>query len=103
MFYIVFFVPVDHAEKVKEAMFESGAGTFGNYSHCSFETKGRGQFKPLNGSNPFIGKANLLETVEELRVEMMCLEEKVPSVLKALKASHPYEEPAYYVIKTVSY
>lgn len=101
MYYIVFYVPLDHAEKVKESLFAVGAGTLGNYSNCSFESKGMGQFKPLRGSDPFIGEPDQLERVEELKVELICQEHLLNDAIAALKASHPYETPAYYVIKAL--
>ena len=101
MFFITFYVPEDHSEKVKEAMFLAGAGTIGNYRRCSFEYKGVGQFEPLNGSDPFIGKLGELERVPELKVEMVCAEGCLSAAISALKMSHPYETPAYHVIKTV--
>lgn len=103
MFHLAFYVPFDHAEKVKEAMFQAGAGKIGNYARCSFESKGIGQFEPLDGSNPFIGEARKLEKVSELKVEMVCEKEFLDSAIVALKASHPYETPAYYVIEIVGY
>ncbi|WPU66334.1 NGG1p interacting factor NIF3 [Peredibacter starrii] len=101
MFFIAFYVPEDHAEKVKEAMFLAGAGTIGNYRRCSFEYKGVGQFEPLAGSDPFIGKVGDVERVPELKVEMVCAEGHLAAAISALKMSHPYETPAYHVIKTV--
>jgi structural hemagglutinin/hemolysin toxin protein RtxA len=103
MFHIAFYVPEDHAEKVKESMFQVGAGKIGNYEKCSFESKGMGQFKPLPGSLPFIGTTDQLERVQELKVEMVCSEELIEDVIRALKLSHPYETPAYHVIKTLNY
>lgn len=103
MFYIIFYVPLDHAEKVKESMFQAGAGTLGNYSKCSFESKGVGQFEPLKGSTPFIGKTNELEKVMELKVEMLCQKENIEKAISAMKAAHPYETPAYYVIESLGY
>lgn len=101
MFYIAFYVPETHAEKVKDAMFAVGAGRIGNYQQCSFEYKGIGQFEALEGSNPFIGKKGVVERVVELKIEMVCSEECLNAAVEALKLSHPYETPAYHVIKTV--
>ena len=103
MFKLVFFVPLDDAEKVKSAIFKTGAGSIGNYSHCSFETQGVGQFKPLSGSNPAIGKQDHLERVTELRVEILCTQNQIQLAVDALKISHPYEEPAYEVYKLESF
>ncbi len=102
MVHISFYVPFSHAEKVKEAMFKAGAGKLGDYEHCSFEVQGTGQFRPLEGSNPFIGHVSHLEKVEELKVEMICKKEFLKASIKALKANHPYETPAYFVIETLS-
>lgn len=101
MYHIAFYVPESHVEKVKESMFSAGAGTIGNYEKCSFEYSGLGQFKPLPGATPFIGSEGELEKVKELKVEMVCKKEFLTEAIKALKASHPYETPAYYVIETV--
>ncbi len=103
MIHISFYVPVKDADKVKNAMFQAGAGKIGSYDHCSFEVKGIGQFRPLSGSNPTIGTLNELETVDELKVEMVCEEAFIQEVIAALKKSHPYETPAYYAIKTLGY
>lgn len=99
MYHIAFYVPESHAEPVKESMFLAGAGKIGAYQRCAFETAGTGQFEPLKGSNPFIGQIKVLEKVKELKVEMVCEEEYLVKSIEALKRSHPYETPAYYVIK----
>lgn len=96
-------MPEDHKEVVKQAMFEQGAGRYEGYDYCSWETLGTGQFKPLSGSQPFIGQQDKIETVAEYRVEMICADQHIKAVLNALIASHPYETPAYEVqsIKTI--
>ena len=99
MYKISFFVPLDYAEKVKSAVFLTGAGRVGSYECCSWETAGTGQFRALSGSNPFIGEKGTLERVQELKVEMVCHDEHIEEAIKALKKSHPYETPAYDVIK----
>lgn len=99
MYKLVFYVPIDEAEKVKAAVFQTGAGSIGNYSHCSWETKGVGQFRPLNGSSPAIGQIDSLERVDELRVEILCSEESLRSAIAAMKSAHSYEEVAYEVYK----
>lgn len=101
MIHIAFYVPLDAAEKVKLAMFNAGAGKIGNYEHCSFETKGVGQFRALPGANPALGKIDQLEKVEELKVEMVCEDQLLDAVIQALKATHPYETPAYYAMKVI--
>lgn len=99
MYKICFYVPESHIEIVKDAMFLKGAGKIGEYSHCAWQILGQGQFKPLEGSNAFIGEKHKLETVSEYKVEMLCAKEYITEVLLALRASHPYEEPAIDVIK----
>ena len=96
---IIFYVPEAQCEQVKQAMFDAGAGILGNYQECAWQTLGEGQFKPCRGSQPFIGKENQLEKVAEYKVEMICNKDKISLVIQALKDNHPYEEPAYSVIK----
>ena len=103
MYQISFYVPEPSAEKVKEKMFEAGAGRWGNYDKCSFEYKGIGQFRPIAGSNPFLGSQGQLEQVAELKVEMICVEDCLQQVVRALKETHPYETPAYYITKIVGH
>lgn len=104
MLKLVFFVPESHKEAVKNSVFEQGAGRYEGYDCCSWETLGMGQFKPLSGSQPFIGQQGTIETVAEYRIEMICSEEYIQAVLRALMNSHPYEMPAYDVqsIKTLN-
>lgn len=99
MFKICVFVPENAAERVKTAMFDAGAGRIGDYDNCSWQTLGQGQFRPLAGSSPYIGEQDRVETVTELRVEMVCSDTHITEVVTALKRSHPYEEPAYDVWK----
>lgn len=101
MYKICFFVPPENAEAVKNAIFEAGGGRIGNYESCSWETHGIGQFKPMPGSNPKIGEIETLARVEELKVELVCSDEFLAGAILALKQAHPYEEPAYEVIKMV--
>ncbi|MGO4999756.1 NGG1p interacting factor NIF3 [Oceanisphaera sp. W20_SRM_FM3] len=97
MYKFVFFVPESHLESVKAAVFATGAGKIGDYEQCCFETRGTGQFKPLNAANPFIGEVGQLEQVAEVRVELVCDDTLIRSAITALRAAHPYEEPAFDV------
>ena len=97
MYKLAFFVPVEEAESVKEAVFETGAGQIGNYEACCFQTSGTGQFRPLTGADPHIGQIGTLETVEELKIELVCEDELIKAAIAALKLAHPYEEVAYDV------
>ncbi|MES3031285.1 MAG: hypothetical protein V4697_02625 [Patescibacteria group bacterium] len=91
---IVVFVPETHTDIVREAMGNAGAGKIGNYSFCSFSTKGTGRFKPEQGAQPHIGKVGKLEEVNEERIETVCSREKLQDVITAIKKVHPYEEVA---------
>lgn len=95
MYKLAFFVPQTHVEQVKEAVFATGAGRIGEYEACCWQTLGQGQFRPLDGADPFIGKQGELETVPEYRVEMVCDKEYIYAAIEALKMTHPYEEPAF--------
>lgn len=97
MYKLVFFVPVTHADSVKNAVFKAGAGRIGNYDSCCWQVLGEGQFRPQKGSDPFIGAENRLETVQEYRVELVCDDQHLEAAVKAMKQAHPYEEPAYDV------
>lgn len=101
MLKLIYYVPESHLESSKLAVFEAGAGGIGNYEHCAWQVLGVGQFKPLKGANPFIGALDTLEQVPEWRVETIVLEDKASAVAKALKASHPYEEPAFEFIQII--
>lgn len=99
MFKITFYVPESHVEAVKEALFKAGAGRFGNYDCCAWQVKGQGQFRPLPGSDPFLGEQGRLEVVDEYRVEMICEDARVKDAIAALVASHPYETAAYDLVR----
>ncbi|PLA75011.1 NGG1p interacting factor NIF3 [Hydrogenovibrio sp. SC-1] len=101
MLKLCFFVPESHLESVKEAVFSQGAGKIGQYDQCCWQVKGMGQFRPLKGSQPYLGQANQLEVVEEYRVEMVLERKFLKAVIMALKDSHPYEEPAFEVFEMV--
>jgi len=92
---LVVFVPVSHAEAVRESLGQSGAGYIGNYSHCTFNLKGTGAFLPLSGANPFLGNVGRLEQVDEVRIETIIKKDETERVLEAMLAVHPYEEVAY--------
>ena len=92
-----FYVPESHLEAVKEAVFAAGAGRIGDYDSCAWQTRGQGQFRPLQGSAPFVGRQGRVETLVEYKVEMVCDADRVAAALAALKRAHPYEEPAFDV------
>ena len=87
-------VPETHADQVRKAMGEAGAGKVGNYTHCSFSSKGVGRFVPQKGADPFIGKEGVPESVAEERIETICTLDMLSSVIAAIRKAHPYEEPS---------
>ena len=91
---IVVFVPLTHADIIRKAIGDAGAGNIGNYSHCSFSSKGTGRFFPKEGAQPNIGKVGKAEEVEEERIETICTRKMAKSVIAAIKKVHPYEEVA---------
>ncbi len=103
MYILYFNVPASHVDIVKNAIFETGAGKIDHYAHCAWQVLGEGQFKPLAGSNAFIGKIDQLEKVPEYKVEIICEEAHIQDAIAALKKAHPYEVPSYQVLKLENY
>lgn len=99
MYHLYFYVPEDDLVRVKEALFAVGAGHIGHYERCCWQTKGEGQFCPQSGADPHLGTIDQLEHISEYKVEMVFAEELLETVRETLKATHPYEEPAYGIIK----
>jgi len=95
LYMLVFYVPKNFCDEVKNAVFEAGGGRLGNYEACCWQVKGEGQFRPLSGSHPFMGETGKVEYVPEYKVELVCASEVLDAVLTALKSAHPYETPAY--------
>lgn len=91
------FVPNDHAEQVKEALFSSGAGNIGFYDECSFTMGGNGTFRPIEGSNPFSGQQNIRENAEESMISVIFEAYKQGQIITAMKSAHPYEEVAHQI------
>ncbi|MET1030515.1 Nif3-like dinuclear metal center hexameric protein [Domibacillus tundrae] len=89
------FVPIDHAEAVRAALGEAGAGFIGKYSECSFSQAGTGRFQPEEGADPFIGHSGQLQAVQEEKIETIYPAQLEKKVLGAMFKAHPYEEVAY--------
>ena len=102
VFKFAVYVPTQYVDKVSRAIFGAGAGKIGKYTETSFNIAGQGTFKPMEGTNPFIGKIGEKETVQEIKIETVAAERDLESVVQAMKSVHPYEEPAYdiYELKT---
>jgi len=102
IFKFAVYVPTQYADKVSRAIFETGAGKIGRYTETSFNISGKGTFKPMEGTSPFIGKIGEREEVQEIKIETVVAERDLDSVVQVMKSIHPYEEPAYdvYELKT---
>jgi dinuclear metal center YbgI/SA1388 family protein len=96
---LVVFVPEEALAKVSEALFAAGAGHIGKYSSCSFRTPGVGTFFGEEGANPAVGRSGRLETAPEVRLETVVPVSKVEPVVRAMRLSHPYEEPAFDLVQ----
>jgi len=92
---LVVFVPENALDKLSRALFQTGAGMIGKYTECSFWHPGNGTFLPGEGANPAIGQVGKRENVPELRVEFLCEQRGLDRTVAALRANHPYEEPAF--------
>ncbi len=92
---VAVFVPHDHMEEVRSAMFRAGAGQVGEYEQCSFNLEGKGTFRGLEGTDPFVGKTGEMHQEPETRVETIVPAHRVDKVVQAMVAAHPYEEVAY--------
>ena len=90
-----FTVPVAQAEKVKEGLSAAGAGSLGDYTNCFFEVAGIGQFMPTNAASPHIGQENVVEHVEELKIDCVFHKSQTEKIVQKLIEIHPYEEVAY--------
>ncbi len=99
MLKLVIYITESHLEAVKSAVFSAGAGKIGNYDCCSWQTLGKGQFRPLKGSDPHLGQQGAIEQVEEWRLETVVPDELISDVLRAMSEAHPYEEPAFDIFR----
>jgi dinuclear metal center YbgI/SA1388 family protein len=96
---LVTFVPEAHADKVATALFDAGAGRIGNYTCCSFRSPGTGTFFGDESTNPTVGEKGKLERSAEQKIETVLPIARLSQALKALYASHPYEEPAFDLVQ----
>jgi len=94
---LVVFTPLTHADVVREALGNAGAGKIGNYDFCSFSTRGTGRFRGNENSNPAIGNALKYEQVEEEKIEVVVPRTILNDVIDVVKKVHPYEEVAFDV------
>lgn len=99
MYKLSYYVPESHLEVTKQALFDAGAGCYPEYDQVCWQVSGTGQFRPLSGSDAFIGEKHKLASVSEYRVELLCKEAVITDAIRALLSAHPYEAPAYDAIK----
>lgn len=99
---LVVYVPETHADIVRKALGEAGAGVVGDYKHCTFSVKGVGRYIPLKTAHPFIGEPGKLEEVLEERIETVCYKKDLDNIIKAVKKVHPYEEVAFDIYPLVN-
>src|SRR5690625_1276845 len=99
MYKLVVYVPESHLEAVKSALFSAGAGRMGDYDSSAWQVLGQGQFRPLEGSQPYLGQQGKVENVTEERVELVYVDECIIDVLSALRLAHPYGVPVYVVCR----
>jgi hypothetical protein len=92
---LVVFVPAERTESLIDALAAAGAGAIGQYDRCAWVTDGDGTFRPLAGSNPTLGNRGEITKVREARIEMIVPRARQSEVIAALRAAHPYEEPAF--------
>lgn len=98
---IIVTVPSENADDLRNAICEEGAGVIGNYTYCTMSTKCIGTFKPTDKANPYIGKQNKLEFVEEEKLEVVCDINIIKRVLNRLRDVHPYEQPAIDIVPLI--
>ena len=98
---LVVFVPAEALDAVRGALFAAGAGRIGAYERCSWYAEGTGTFFGGDGTDPAVGRSGVEERVSELRLETVFPAERHAEVLAALRAAHPYEEPAFDVYELV--
>lgn len=99
MLKLVMYVPQGFEEAVKAAVFAAGAGQLGAYSECAWQTLGTGQFRPSETANPAIGLRGERTQVAEWRIEVLVSEAHSAAVIDALRQAHPYEEPAFELVR----
>lgn len=92
---LVVFVPSADAPRLIDALAAAGAGALGDYDRCAWTAEGTGTFRPLSGASPAVGAIGRIEQVAEARVEMVVPAPRRAAVLAALRATHPYEQPAF--------
>ncbi len=87
----------ENVEKVRNALFDTGAGKIGNYEDCSFNSQGIGTYMGNENSNPEIGERFEFVEAPEIKIEVTFEKHLQSKILKALFSNHVYEEVAYEI------
>ncbi len=95
---LVVYAPNDNAEKVRQAMFDAGAGHIGHYDQCSFNSSGTGTFRPGHDSNPYVGTKGSMHSENEIKIEVIAPKWIINNILTSAKEAHSYEEVAYDIV-----
>ena len=96
---LVVYVPTEHAEQLLDALSAAGAGALGDYDRCAWSTSGEGTFRPLPGASPTVGEVGEVVRVAETRLEVVLPRRLRAPVVRAMRAAHPYEEPAFDLLE----
>ena len=96
------FIPLDHVDKLREALNKTGALTIGNYDNCISVTEVLGYFRPLKNSKPFLGDEGKLSIEKECKIEFRCEKDLAFEVINVIRTVHPYEEPVYNILPIIN-
>jgi dinuclear metal center protein, YbgI/SA1388 family len=102
LYKLAVYVPFEYADRVRDALTNEGAGHIGKYSHCTYNIRGEGTFKPLDGSSPFLGSVGSIEKVNEVKIETIVRHKDLQPIIDRMLEAHPYEEVAYDVYRLVN-
>ena len=98
---IIVMVPSENTQELRNAICSEGAGIIGNYSYCTTSTKSVGTFKPSKNANPYIGEKEMLQFVDEEKLEVVCNINIAKRVLNKIREVHPYEQPGIDIIPLI--
>lgn len=99
---LVVFAPKSHADVIRKALGDAGAGRIGNYSHNSFTLLGTGRWLPLKGAKPYAGKVGKLSEEKEEPIEYVCDRKSAKTIIQAVRKVHPYETVAFDIYPLIS-
>ena len=94
--------PAEAVDRILEAIAKAGGGVIGNYTHCAYVSSGQGRFKPDTAANPHVGAIGQVNRVDETQIQTFCSRANAKTVVQAIRAAHPYEEPVIYLLPLLS-